>query len=170
VDAVYQIVSQWLGLQVEPKNLTFLQTSLRAAIVLIATLIMIRLGNKRSLSDRSAFDAVLLVILASVLSRAINGSATFFATIGAGFVLVLFHRFLAGLACAFPAFRCLIKGKAEEVVRDGKLIGAALQKHQISEADICEDLRLDAQLEDLSQIRVARLECNGDLSFIEKEA
>ena len=41
---------------------------------------------------------VLIVILASVLSRAINGSAGFYATIGASFVLVLLHRIFAWIA------------------------------------------------------------------------
>ena len=68
-----------LGLGSEPKDLTFFQISLRGVIVFLATLIMVRLGHKRSLSRKTAFDAVLIVILASMISRAINGSAAFFA-------------------------------------------------------------------------------------------
>ena len=73
-----------LGLGVEPRNLTFVQISLRGIIVFLVTLVAVRLGHKRSLSRKTPFDAVLLVILAAVLSRAINGSAAFFATLGAG--------------------------------------------------------------------------------------
>jgi hypothetical protein len=80
------------------ENLTFVQISLRGIIVFLATLAMVRLGHKRSLSHKTPFDAVLLVILASVLSRAINGSAAFFATLGGGVVLVLLHRLFAHLA------------------------------------------------------------------------
>ena len=170
MNAFYEIISAWLGLGIEPKDLTFLQISLRGAIVLVATLIMVRLGSKRSLADRSAFDAVLLVILASVLSRAINGSSAFFATIGGGLVLVLLHRLLGVCAYLSPAFRRLLKGDAEELVRDGKIIHSALRKHQIAEADVREDLRLELQTEDFSKVKVARLECSGDLSFIKKGA
>ena len=73
----------------EPKDLTFLQTALRAVIVFVATLVMVRLSSKRSLARKTAFDAVLLIIIASVLARAINGSTPFFPTIGTGFVLVV---------------------------------------------------------------------------------
>ena len=111
---------------------------------------------------------VLLVILASVLSRAINGSAGFFATIGGSLILVLLNRLFGIFAYVSPAFRRLIKGNPEEVVRDGQFIHAALRKHCIAEEDVREDLRLEAQVEDLSRIRVARLECSGDLSFIER--
>ena len=82
MNAFWNFVGPLLGLGLEPKDLTFVQISLRGIIVFIATLAMIRIGHKRSLARKTAFDAVLIVILASVLSRAINGSAAFFATLG----------------------------------------------------------------------------------------
>src|SRR5256714_10875722 len=96
--AFYNFVGPLLGLGAEPKDLTFDQISLRGIIVFLATLIMVRLGHKRSLARKTPFDAVLLVILAAVLSRAINGSAPFFPTLGGGVVLVLLHRLFAYLA------------------------------------------------------------------------
>src|SRR5213083_1191 len=98
MNALWNAFETLLGLSVEPKNLTFVQISLRGIIVFVAALAMVRLGHKRSLSHKTPFDAVLLVILASVLSRAINGSAAFFATLGGGLVLVLLHRLLALIA------------------------------------------------------------------------
>jgi len=94
-----------LGLGVEPKNLTFIQISLRGVIVFVVTLITMQLGHKRSLSRKTPFDAALLVILAAVLSRAINVSAAFFATLGGGVVLVLLHRLCAFLAFYSHGFR-----------------------------------------------------------------
>ena len=84
--AFYDFVGPLLGLGLEPKDLTFSQISLRGVIVFLATLLMVRLSTKRSLAEKTAFDAVLLVILASMVSRAINGTATFFASIGGGFI------------------------------------------------------------------------------------
>src|SRR5438552_1470177 len=77
MNAFWNFVGPLLGLGARPEELTFVQISLRGVVVFIATLIMVRLGHKRSLSRKTAFDAVLLVILASVLSRAINGMAAF---------------------------------------------------------------------------------------------
>src|SRR2546430_2848797 len=98
MNAFWNFFDTLLGLGAEPKDLTFVQISLRGIIVFLATLIMVRLGHKRSLAHKTPFDAVLLVILASVLSRAINGSAAFFATLGGGLVLVVLHRAFAHLA------------------------------------------------------------------------
>jgi len=41
--------------------------------------------------------------------------------------------------------------------------------NHISKHDLQEDLRLDAQLDDLSHIRVARVERSGDISFIKEK-
>src|SRR5213078_1041470 len=98
MNALWNSFETVLGLCVEPRNLTFVQISLRGIIIFLATLIMVRFGHKRSLAHKTPFDAVLLVILAAVLSRAINGSAPFLATIGGGVVLVLLHRLCAYLA------------------------------------------------------------------------
>src|SRR5438477_10124122 len=95
MDAFYNFIGPLLGLGAEPKDLTFLQISLRGIIVFLATLAMLRIGHKRSLARKPAFDAVLIVILASVLSRAINGSSAFFATIGGSGVIALVHRLFA---------------------------------------------------------------------------
>src|SRR6478736_5005946 len=122
MNAFYNFVGPLLGLGVEPKDLTFFQISLRGIIVFVATLIMVRLGHKRSLARKTAFDAVLIVILASVLSRAINGSSAFFATLGGGAVIVVVHRLLAFIAYYSHWFGVLIKGTAELIIEDGDLI------------------------------------------------
>jgi uncharacterized membrane protein YcaP (DUF421 family) len=169
MNAFYDFLAPVLGLGVEPKDLTFVQISLRGVVVFIATLAMIRVGHKRSLARKTAFDAVLIVILASVLSRAINGSAAFFATLGGGVVIVLVHRMFAFVAYHSHWFGCLIKGRPEVIVENGKFVVRTMLRNHISEHDLEEDLRLDAQLEDVSKVRVARVERSGDISFIKRE-
>src|SRR5438094_5273657 len=166
MNAFWNFVGPLLGLGARPEELTFVQISLRGVIVFTATLVMVRIGHKRSLSRKTAFDAVLLVILASVLSRAINGSAAFFATLGGGFVLVLLHRLLAFIAYHSHWFGCLIKGEAEVIVENGEMILPIMRRNHISKQDLEEDLRLDAQTEELSTIRLGRVESSGDISFI----
>jgi uncharacterized membrane protein YcaP (DUF421 family) len=129
---------------------------------------MVRLGHKRSLSRKTAFDAVLLVILASVLSRAINGSAAFFATLGGGLVLVLLHRLLAFIAFHSHWFGILIKGTPETIVENGEFVFGTMHRNHISKHDVEEDMRLSLRSEDLSTVRKARVERSGDISFIPK--
>src|SRR5437016_9698136 len=113
MNAFYNLIDPCVGLGAQPKDLTFLQISLRGIIVFLATLAMIRVGHKRSLARKTAFDAVLIVILASVLSRAINGSSAFFATIGGSVVIVLVHRLFALIAYRSHWFGFLLNGRPD---------------------------------------------------------
>jgi uncharacterized membrane protein YcaP (DUF421 family) len=168
MNAFWNSLQTFLGLGVEPKDLTFVQISLRGIIVFLATLIMVRLGHKRPLAQKTPFDAILLVILASVLSRAINGSAAFFATLGGGVVLVLLHRLFAYLAFYSHGFGILVKGRADVIVRDGECDFPVMRRNHVSTHDLDEDIRLSLHTDDLSGIRVARVERSGDISFIKK--
>jgi len=166
INTFSQLLHVLLGLGTEPKELTFLQVAVRGVIVFIATLIMVRLGSKRSLVEKTAFDAVFIVIIGSMLARAINGSEAFFPTLGTGFVLVFLHR-LFGLAAYYShTFGILVKGKPVVLVEGGKVQQKNMFREHISKHDLEEDMRLDAQTEDLSKIQVARLERSGDISFI----
>ena len=158
-----------LGIGTEPKELTFLQVSLRGVIVFIATLIMVRLGSKRSLAEKTAFDAVLIVIIGSMLARAINGSEAFFPTLGAGFVLILLHR-VFGLAAYYShAFGIFVKGRPVMLMQDGRLQRKNMLWEHITQHDLEEDMRLEVNTDNLSEIQVARLERSGDISFIKAE-
>jgi len=161
-----ELLHTLLGIGTEPKELTFLQVSVRGVIVFIATLIMVRLGSKRSLAEKTAFDAVFIVIIGSMLARAINGSAPFFPTLGSGFVLVLLHRVLGLAAYYSHAFGIVVKGAPAVLVQNGRLQHKNMLWNHISEHDLEEDMRLEAKTEDLSKIKVARVERSGDISFI----
>src|SRR5438093_10634103 len=113
MNTIWNFIESVLGLAAEPKALTFIQISLRGIIVMITALVMIRLGTKRSLAEKTAFDAVLLVVLASVLARAVNGNCAFFPTLGACFVLVLIHRFFGSLAFRLHAYVTMLKGRTD---------------------------------------------------------
>lgn len=164
-----EFLQSLLGLGVEPKYLTFFQCSLRGIIVLIAAIIMVRLGSKRALAEKTVVDTLAVVIVASVLSRTINGPSPFFETIGTAFVMVLFHRLLMAGAFRWHWFGNLIKGKSEVIVEDGRTLRDVMKRNQVSEHDLEEDLRLTAKLENLTTIKLARIERSGDISFIKKE-
>ena len=169
MEALINFFTAWLGLGVEPKSLTLLQICLRGLVVFITTLIMLRLGDRRALAQKTAFDTVLIVLLASMLARAINGSATFFATLGGGFFLVLLHRGLAQLCYRSHTFGRWVKGDIYCLVRDGEFQRDAMKRKSVSQHDIEEDMRLEVQIEDIKKVKVARLERSGELSFISSE-
>jgi uncharacterized membrane protein YcaP (DUF421 family) len=168
LNVFYHYAGPLLGLGLQSQDLSFAQMSLRGVIVLLVSLAIIRIGNQRALAERTAFDAVLIVILASVLARAVNGSGPFFATIGASLVMVLLHRFMGWIAARSHSFGTLIKGQPAVIVEDGRIVWKEMRRNSISTHDLEEDLRSTAATEDLEEIRVARIERSGAISFIKK--
>ena len=168
MDWIHQILDGPLGLSVEPRDLTTLQLSLRAIVVFTASLLMLRLAHKRFFAGKNAIDVLLSFVLASTLSRAINGSAPFFGTIAVGFLLVILHNVLTWAACRFHGFGGWLKGHVETIIRDGQVDESTMRKHHVSLRDLNEDLRLNGGVSEAKEVREATLERNGDISVRRK--
>ncbi|HEU0210054.1 MAG TPA: YetF domain-containing protein [Candidatus Udaeobacter sp.] len=162
-------VRVFLGLGAQPETLTFTQIAIRGVIVFVFTLIMVRMSARRSLARRTVFDSIFLVILASVLARAINGSSDLLPTIGGGFVMVGFHRLLAWMAFYSHWFGDLVKGPEGILMHDGEFVPKTMRRNHITHHDLEEDLRLALQTERFDTIRGAILERSGGISFIKND-
>lgn len=167
VQEIGEGINGLLGLDAD--SLTIWQMSLRAVVVYIAGLAMIRVGEKRFLGKSSAFDVLLSIIVGSVLSRAINGSAEFFPTLGASVVLVGLHWLFAAIAFRNDNFATLIKGNERVLIRDGEIQWSAMRKSHIGERDLLGALRSAANVTNPSEVQEARLERNGEISVIKRE-
>jgi uncharacterized membrane protein YcaP (DUF421 family) len=152
-----------------PDPTDWVQMSLRAALVFVVGVALMRLGSRRFPGQSTPFDLLLAVVLGSVLSRTINGDAVFVTTLAACATLVLAHWLFAWLAFRSHRFGKLIKGDDHALVTDGKLDWAALDACHITERDLVGALRLRCGIEDLGKIRCARLERTGEMSFILRE-
>jgi uncharacterized membrane protein YcaP (DUF421 family) len=158
-----------LGPDGKATELTVFNISLRGFVIFVVGLALVRIGDRRSLAQKTAFDAIFIVLIGSMLSRAINGTAPFFVTIAGGVALMIVHRVFAFGACKSHWFGKLIKGQAITVVRNGEVDWEQLRSALISKHDFEEDLRLDGKTDDVSIIQLARLERSGDISFIKKK-
>jgi uncharacterized membrane protein YcaP (DUF421 family) len=140
----------------------------RAVVVFAFAVLIVRLGKKRFISENTAFDVILGVMLGSVLSRAITGQSPFAPTLVAALVLVGLHWLFARIAFRSDRFGTLIKGSTRLLVSDGKVDWDAMRRSNLSRNDLLEALRLRANLTDWEQVREARLERNGEISVIRK--
>lgn len=157
-----------LGLGVSAQQLTFADMAFRSLIVAVATVVMMRVAGRRFIAQRNPLDVMFAFILGSMLARDINGSCAFFATLGAGFVIALFYRVVVFLAYKSDAIGCLLKGTADELVKDGVIQRHAMLRHQISHNDLMEDLHLIGHADSLDQVKLARIERSGDISVLRK--
>ncbi|WP_036483591.1 DUF421 domain-containing protein [Myxosarcina sp. GI1] len=155
-----------LALGLDAQKLNIWQMGLRAIIIYIAALVMVRIGgDRRFIGKFAAIDVVLGIILGSTLSRAINGSSAFFSSIGAGFVLVAMHWLFASLAYYFPSLDKYIKGRSRVIIRDGQICQKAIRQSHITQQDLQSILRLKAKSDRIEQVEIARLESDGQVSL-----
>ncbi|HEX5688885.1 MAG TPA: YetF domain-containing protein [Roseiflexaceae bacterium] len=159
-----------LALGIDDDTLSAWQVGLRALVIYVMTLIMIRVGGgNRLLGSHAAIDVVLGIIFGSVLSRAVNGTAPFFETLAAGAILIALHLVFAHLAFHSHVFGKLVKGTDHVVIRDGEFQRGELARHAISERDVMAALRTKYKIDDPTKIKVGRIERNGEISGVVHE-
>jgi uncharacterized membrane protein YcaP (DUF421 family) len=158
-----------LGAGLESKEINALQMGLRAAIIYVVTVVIVRLGKKRFLGRATAFDVILGIMLGSVVSRAVTGNAPMLPALAASAVLVVMHFVFSGIALRWHGFGSLIKGSPRLLVRGGSVDERNLRKAHMTEHDLDEDLR-SKSVSRLDEVAEARLERSGQLSVIKAKS
>jgi uncharacterized membrane protein YcaP (DUF421 family) len=154
-----------LGLGLESRDINVVQMGLRAVVVYVVTVLIVRLGKKRFMGQSTAFDVILGIMLGSIVSRAVTGNAPFAPALAASAVLIAMHWLFSRIAMHWHGFGWMIKGRTAVVLRDGTVDWTVMRKSHMTEHDLWEDLRADG-VADLRQVAEARLERSGRLSVI----
>jgi uncharacterized membrane protein YcaP (DUF421 family) len=165
---MWESIGKWIGPDEQSFDLDLFQMVIRALVVFIIAVALARLGSKRFMARNSAFDLILAIMLGSVLSRAITGQSPFFPTLAAAAALVAMHGGFAWLASRSGWFGFVIKGRARELVKDGKIIPKAMKRHGVGEHDLQEALRMNGGGISIGEVESAHLERNGDISVIRR--
>lgn len=165
LETIAEQIQAFLGYQRDVGDVTALQMALRTLVIYAVTLILIRLGSKRFLSQATAFDVIVGIMLGSVMSRAVNGSARLLPTLAAGAALVGLHWLLAWLASR-TRFGSAVKGEPVLLIKDGQIQQQGMWETGMSTNDLEQALRLQAQATDPAKIKRAYLERNGSISVI----
>ena len=169
MDEIEGLLRLALGLGADDRQITVVQMALRAVVVYVVTVIIVRLGKKRFMGQGTAFDVILGIMLGSIVSRAITGNAPFFPALAAAAVLVAMHWLLSGIALRWHGFGVAFKGHERLLVRDGKIDWAAMRQAHMSERDLWEDLR-GKGVDRLEQVAEARLERSGQVTVLKAKA
>jgi uncharacterized membrane protein YcaP (DUF421 family) len=147
--------------------MTWWQMSIRAVIIFLFGLVLVRLASKRVFGRWGAIDIILSVIIGSNLSRTMTGSAPFLETLAATTVLVALHAVVVWVAARVSWLGPLVKGKSCRIAQDGRFDPRQLKKHAVGDRDIEEALHF-AGLARPDQVAEAWIERNGDISIIKR--
>jgi uncharacterized membrane protein YcaP (DUF421 family) len=169
IEAAWAQVRAALALGMDVGDVGAVPMALRTIVVYGSSLAIVRLGNKRFLSDASAFDVIVGIMLGSIMSRAINGSAPLLPTVVAGVVLVGLHWLFAMLAFRTDWFGSIVKGDPVLLVKDGDLQWDGMRRGKVSPRDLEQALRMQGEPADIAKIQLAYLERNGQVSIVTRK-
>ena len=140
---------------------------LRAGVVYLFLLTLVRLSGKRTVGQFTPFDLVVVVLLSESVSNALTGGDTSLAggLIGAA-TLIALNFGLAWLTARSKAAEKIVEGREVVLGRHGQVYRDVLQRERVSEADFDEALREhDCSLQEM---RCAFLETDGKISILKK--
>jgi len=140
--------------------------ALRSTIVYLSLLVGIRLTGQRLLGQLSAFDLVLLLIIANAVQNAMVGPDT---SLGGGLVaagvLLAWHQVIVRLRRASPAVAKLLTGEGIMLINNGGLLEEQLRRANLTPDELQQALR-EHGVAEVKDVRTAVLEPDGSVSVI----
>ncbi len=142
---------------------------IRAAVIYVFLLVLFRISGRRTLSELTSFDLVLLLIVSEATQQALIGED--YSMTGAMLViltLVFLDIALSLFKQRAPRLEKWLEGLPTVVVEDGKPLLEVMHRARIDESDILAAARELQGLERMDQIKFAVLERSGGISIIPK--
>jgi uncharacterized membrane protein YcaP (DUF421 family) len=162
-----ELFDQILGLSLKSEQLSYGHMAARALVMYGLLIVIIRAAKKRFLSNATALDFILTVMIGAIAARALTGGAPFFPATLAIVVMVAVHWVVSFFARGSPLFSGLVKGHDTLLVKAGKVQHENLRDAHMSDDDLHEDLRQQG-VSGPGNAEEARLERSGKLSVIKK--
>ena len=146
------------------------QFVLRAAVVFIGVLFLMRLSGKRTLGQFTPFDLIMLILIGNAVQNGMNGGDnSLTAAVLLSLTLVVLNTLMAFATTRSRKLEKLIEGDAVILARDGKVFRDRLNEQLISKSDFNVAMREEG-IGSIDDIAIARLETNGKISFERRPA
>ncbi|HWI91513.1 MAG TPA: YetF domain-containing protein [Flavisolibacter sp.] len=161
-----KFLNEWWGIN---ENISPVEIAARSAVMFIVALLLMRMAGMRPFGKREPFDNIITFLIGGILSRGVVGATPFFSTVASMVVIIIIHKTLAKLSVYSKWFGAKVKGAKVLLYREGMFIKENMQRVNITEHDIMEDLRLEVQLGSLDEIEEVYMERTGEISFVKKQ-
>lgn len=143
---------------------------LRGLGVYVVIWLVLRLTGRRTMSEVTTFDFILLLIIGEATQQALLGED--FTVTNAAIVIltiVMLDDVLTMLRSGFPAFERIMDGIPVLVMKDGKPLTDRLKRERIDQDDILHSAREVHGIERMDEVESAVLEPSGGISVIPRK-
>jgi uncharacterized membrane protein YcaP (DUF421 family) len=144
--------------------------AIRAILLYLFVVFVMRVVGRRELSSLTAFDLVLLIVLGDAIQQGLTQSD--YSVTGAVIVVSTFAVLQVGtsyLGFKSKRIRSVLEGQPIVLIEDGRLIDGNLRRQRLTPDDVAEEMRLQ-QIMSFTDVAWGILESNGRISFIEKRS
>lgn len=141
---------------------------LRAIVIYLMVMVLMRISGKRSVGQFTPFDLVLLILIGNAVQNGLNGGDN--SLLGAFILattLITLNYGIAWLAAHSRGARKWVEGTPVVLARNGELFHDVLRRELVSEEDFKEALRMN-DVPGLDCVRIAWLETNGHISVVSR--
>ncbi|MCD7099883.1 YetF domain-containing protein [Stenotrophomonas sp. MMGLT7] len=140
---------------------------LRAVVVYVVVLALVRLSGKRTVGQFTPFDMLLVVLLGNAVQNSLIGEDS---SLLGGLLLaatLLAINYLAGwMSARSMRLKRVIEGEPIVLARDGRVFRQVLRRELVSRADFEEAMRMDG-CPGIDKVKLALLETSGRITIIQ---
>lgn len=141
----------------------------RAIVVYVFLLTLLRVTGKRQVGQLAPFDLVLLLVLSNAVQNAMNGGDnTVLAGIISATTLVTVNLMVGYAAYRHKGLELFIEGRPEVLIHNGRLFEQIMAKAQITHHELNAALR-QAGVSNIAEVHSAILENNGTITVTPKK-
>lgn len=142
---------------------------IRTFIIYLSLIIVMRLMGKRQIGELEVSDLVTTFLISEIASLPITDTKIPLShAIIPIIVLLTLEVAISFLLSKFPKFKFIFSARPSTVIRDGKICQRELEDSRLSFDELFSQLRQQGY-DDISEIRYAILEQNGNITVIQKE-
>ena len=161
-----EFMNQWWGIN---ENISPVEIAERSVVMFIIALLLVRISGMRPFGKGESFDRVIAFLIGAILSRGVVGATPFFSTVVSMVVIVAIHMTLSKLSVYSRWFGKKVKGSPHLLFKSGKFLKDNMNRVNITEHDIYEELRSVVQTNSLDKIEEVYIERTGKISFVKKQ-
>lgn len=142
----------------------------RGTLMYLGLFIILRFMARRQAGHFGPADLLVIVLIADAAQ---NGLGKEYQSVTEGLVLVMtivaWEYLIDWLAYRFSALRPYLRPRSLTLVKDGRIVEEAMRKEMLSMDELESQLR-QQQVENIAEIKLAKLEGDGRLSVLRREA
>jgi uncharacterized membrane protein YcaP (DUF421 family) len=140
----------------------------RAAVVYVFLLVLLRLTGKRQVGQLAPFDLVLLLVLSNAVQNSMNAGDNSLVGLISAATLVLLNYVVAIATWRNKKLEALVEGKPQILIHNGKLFQEVADKARLTHHEIQAALRRGG-CTCIEDVHAAILENNGAISIVARK-